>query len=87
MGKWLRWKLVHKDGLTFNQYRLKNRIKLKGGSDMDMSEPKSDHTWYEPVIFQGGYPCIYRHDFSVWGNGCGLFILDAKEWSVVRGES
>jgi hypothetical protein len=84
MGKWLKWKLVHKDGLTFHQYRKKHKIKTKDGKTYDMSQPKEKYLWYEPVLIQDGYPCVYAHDYCVWSNNSGLYFLDAKEWHVIQ---
>ena len=83
--KWLKWKLIHKDGLTFNEYRIHNNIKLKDGTICDMSQPKTKYLWYEPLIFQSGYPCVYEHNYAYYCNSSVLHILDAKEWIIKRG--
>lgn len=74
MSKWNKWKLTHKQsGLSFNQYRSKNKIKSKDGFDYDLKESK-----VEPVMLRSGVLAVYvdAHYYPY------MVFLDNKEWSV-----
>lgn len=78
MSKWLKWKLVHKDGLTLKQYRQKHKVyDVEGREVLGISEGKC-----EPILLESGYPAIL-YDFGEW-YGPFFAVLNAKDWYVVQ---
>lgn len=79
MGKWNKWKLIHKDGLTFKQYIQENKALIKCGK----YERYLDSTDgpFEAVLLESGYPALVYGSGAWYGPFFG--VLDAKEWKVV----